>query len=264
MSLRAKRAILLSALVAVSGVWVAAGPSLSVVGKGEEEIRARFEAFNQAWERRDMTFVRDYYAHDADMLLFFERRQLLGWPRVETLYENMFSHASRGRVESTTSNLQVKAFGNVGYVAANFHLQVTEPSGEVSADVGRQTVVFERLDGRWVVVHRHTSFQAPPGPQRRVPLHTEPGPLWSPNLEGAWKRGAGGVLVASASHLAFTGTDGLPGSAQYRRENDVILLEPLGGTSLGVDRLELVELSSRQMVFRLPGQTKQWVWERLE
>jgi hypothetical protein len=35
-------------------------------------------------ERRDMTFVRDYYAHDANMLLFFERRQLLGWPRVET------------------------------------------------------------------------------------------------------------------------------------------------------------------------------------
>ena len=92
MSLPAKRAAVLSALAVLSGVWAAAGPSLSVVEKGEEEIRARFAAFNQAWERRDMTFVRDYYAHDAEMLLFFERRQLLGWPRVETLYENMFSH----------------------------------------------------------------------------------------------------------------------------------------------------------------------------
>ena len=264
MSLPAKRAAVLSALAVLSGVWAAAGPSLSVVEKGEEEIRARFAAFNQAWERRDMTFVRDYYAHDAEMLLFFERRQLLGWPRVETLYENMFSHASRGRVESTTSNLQVKAFGNVGYVAANFHLQVTEPSGEVSADVGRQTVVFERREGRWVVVHRHTSFQAPPGPQRRVPLHTEPGPLWSPNLEGAWKHEDGGILIASASHLSFTGVVGLPATARYHRDNDVIHLESLAETSLDVDRLDLVELSSRRLVFRLPSQAKRWMWERLE
>lgn len=251
-------------MVMASGVWIAARPTPPVEEEAEEQIRARFEAFNQAWESRDMEFVRDYYAHDPDMLLFFERRQLRGWPRVETLYENMFANAARGRIESSTSNLEVKAHGNLGYVAANFHLQITEPSGEVTADVGRKSVIFERRDGQWVVVHRHTSFQAPPGPQRRVPLHTEPGPLWSPNLEGAWKHGAGGVLVASASHLAFTGAEGLPANARYHRDKDVVRLESLVGTPLAVNRLELVELSSRQLVFRLPGQTKQWVWERLE
>jgi uncharacterized protein (TIGR02246 family) len=258
-----KRLVML-VMVMASGLWIAARSAPPVEEEAEEQIRARFEAFNQAWERRDMEFVRDYYAHDPDMLLFFERRQLLGWPKVETLYENMFANAARGRIESSTSNLKVKAQGNLGYVAANFHLQITEPSGEVTADVGRKSVIFERRDGRWVVVHRHTSFQAPPGPQRRVPLHTEPGPLWSPNLEGAWKHAAGGVLVASASHLAFTGAEGLPANARYHRDNDVIRLESLAGTPLTVDRLELVELSSRQLVFRLPGQTKQWVWERLE
>jgi uncharacterized protein (TIGR02246 family) len=261
--MRTKSCVL--ALMATAAVgWLTARPASSADEKAEEEIRARFEAFNRAWEQRDIAFVRDYYAHDADMLLFFERRQLLGWPRVETLYENMFDHAARGRVESSTSNLQVKAVGNLGYVAANFHLQITEPSGEVSADVGRQSVVFERREGRWVVVHRHTSFQAPPGPQRKVPLHTEPGPLWSPNLEGAWQLEDGGVLVASASHLAFTGVDGLPSSARYRREDDGIFLESLSATPLAIARLELVELSAIQLVFRLPGQATNWVWERLE
>jgi hypothetical protein len=125
-------------------------------------------------------------------------------------------------------------------------------------------VVFERREGRWVVVHRHTSFQAPPGPQRRVPLHTEPAPLWSPNLEGAWKHGDGGILVASASHLAFTVVDGLPPSARYRRGDDGIHLESLSATPLGVPRLDLVELGSGRLVFRLPGQATEWVWERLE
>lgn len=249
-------------MATASVAWIAARHTSPVDEKSEEDIRTRFEAFDRAWERRDMAFVRDYYAHDPDMLLFFERRQLLGWPRVETLYENMFDHASRGQVESTTSNFQVKTIGSLGYVAANFHLKITEPSGEVTADVGRQTVIFERRDGQWVVVHRHTSFQAPPGPQRKVPLHTEPGPLWSPNLEGAWKHEAGGVLVASASHLAFTGAEGLPAIARYHRENDVIRLESLEGTSLGIDHLELVELSSERLVFRLPGQAE-WSWEKL-
>lgn len=256
--------VAMALMVTASAVWLAAQPAPSVDEGAEEEIRARFEAFNRAWERRDMAFVRGYYAHDPGMLVFFERRQLRGWPRVETLYENMFAHAARGRIESTTSNLQVKAQGNLGYVAANFHLQITEPSGEVSADVGRQSVVFERRDGRWVVIHRHTSFQAPPGPQRKVPLHTEPGPLWSPNLEGAWKRGDGGILVASASHLAFTGAEGLPAAARYHRHNDVIQMESLSGTPLSVRRLELLELGSTRLVFRLPGETTEWVWERLE
>jgi ketosteroid isomerase-like protein len=212
-----------------------------------------------------MAFVRDYYAHDADMLLFFERRQLLGWPRVEKLYENMFAHAARGKIDSTVSNLQVKVNGALGYVAANFHLRVTEPSGDVTEDVGRQTVVFENRRGRWVVVHRHTSFQAPPGPQRKVPLHTEPGPLWSPNLEGTWKSQGGGVLVATASHLAFVNASGLPSGARYRLEEGAIFLEPLDGVAaLELPKIVVTALTSSRMTFVLPGETIEKVWDRVE
>lgn len=44
----------------------------------EAAVLAKVEAFNGAWERRDMEFIEDYYAHDPGMLLFFERRQLQG------------------------------------------------------------------------------------------------------------------------------------------------------------------------------------------
>jgi ketosteroid isomerase-like protein len=231
----------------------------------ESALRARFEAFNDAWERRDMAFVRDYYAHDSDMLLFFERRQLLGWTRVEELYENMFAHAARGKVDSKVSNLKVEVKGNLGYVAANFHLKVTEPSGDVSEDIGRQSVVFENRNGRWVVVHRHTSFQAPPGPQRKVPMHTEPGPLWSPNLEGTWRSQDGEILVATASHLAFLNAPGLPSGARYRLDERVIHLEAIDGMTAPVlERLDVAALSSRQMTFILPDETTEKVWDRVE
>lgn len=144
------------------------------------EIRDLFQQFNAAWERRDPGFIDRYYAHDSGAVFFFERRQLTGWPRVDTLYRNMFANAARGRVRSLADILDVGARGNVGWLAANFRLEVIEAGGDTTVDEGRQSLVFEKRGGRWVVVHRHTSFQAPPGPQRRVPLHTTPGPLWSP------------------------------------------------------------------------------------
>lgn len=144
------------------------------------EIRQRFLDFNAAWERRDQAFIDAYYAHDSTGVFFFERRQLSGWPRVDTLYQNMFASAARGRVRSLYDILDVGARGDLGWLAANFRLEVIEASGDTTVDEGRQSLVFERRDGQWVVVHRHTSFQAAPGAQRRVPLHLTPGPLWSP------------------------------------------------------------------------------------
>lgn len=144
------------------------------------EIRQLFLDFNAAWERRDPAFIDAFYAHDSSGVFFFERRQLKGWPRVDTLYQVMFASAARGRVNSLFDVLDVGARGDLGWLAANFRLEVIEASGDTTVDEGRQSLVLERRAGRWVVVHRHTSFQAPPGPQRRVALHVTPGPLWSP------------------------------------------------------------------------------------
>ena len=132
--------------------------------RSAEEVRALFGEFNQAWERRDSAFIARYYAHDPEGVFFFERRQLVGWPRVDTLYRNMFANAARGTVRSTEDVLDVRARDNVAWGAANFRLAVIEPNGDSTVDEGRQSVVLERRSGRWVVVHRHTSFQAPPGP----------------------------------------------------------------------------------------------------
>jgi ketosteroid isomerase-like protein len=156
--------------------------------RSAEEIRVLFEQFNAAWERRDSAFIARFYAHDSTGVFFFERRQLRGWPQVDTLYRHMFASAARGRVRSRFDILDVGARGDLGWLAANFRLEVIGASGDTTMDEGRQSVVFERRVGRWVVVHRHTSFQAPRGPQHRVPLHTTPEPLWPPAIPAlsAW------------------------------------------------------------------------------
>lgn len=226
--------------------------------RSEAEIRSRIADFNRAWEARDLAFVDGYFAHDDGLLLFFERRQLHGWPKVEQLYRTMFAHAA-GSVDSRISNLQVRARGEMAVAAMNFELRVRTAAGEESRDEGRQSVVFERRDGRWLVVHRHTSFQAPPGPQRRVPLHTEPGPLWDPTLEGAWTSEGGALMVASARHLSFTNAAPLPAAARYRLAGDRLELEPLDGVAR---TLWPVRLSGATLSFRAGD--KAWTWRRVD
>jgi uncharacterized protein (TIGR02246 family) len=237
---------LLALVVFVVGVRAASDDRQSA-----QEVRARYLAFNDAWERRDMGFIRDFFAHDDDMLLFFERRQLRGWKDVETLYENMFAHARPGSVTSTYSNLKVEARGSLAYVAANFELQATSPDGETATDAGRVTVVFEKRDGAWRVVHRHTSFQAPPGPQRRVPLVTDPGPLWSPGLEGAWRSDEGAILLATASFLTSAGVPGLPAAGRYRVDGTRLSVSVEGTGDEQV--FELLSLTGANLVVRLPS-----------
>jgi uncharacterized protein (TIGR02246 family) len=217
-----------------------------------EQVRDCFYKFQEAWRARDMTFIRSFYAHDPDMLLFFERRQLRGWDNVETLYENMFAHARAGSVKSIYSNVEAVASGEMAYVAANFHLQVTNPDGDELTDEGRVTVVFERRDDQWVVVHRHTSFQAPPGPHRRVPIHTEPGPLWSATLEGAWRDETGVVLLATPDYFSARGVSGLPDMTRYRIAENGILLIPEAGSSADPSLVETTRLTASELVLRLP------------
>jgi len=207
--------VLLPAVTALHLAAALAAPASSQSAddlRSAAEIRALFEDFNAAWERRDPEFIRRYYAHDSAAVFFFERRQLVGWPMVDTLYANMFANAARGDVRSGYDVLDVQARGDVGWLAANFRLEVTEPSGGTSVDEGRQSVVLERRDGRWVVVHRHTSFQAPPGPQRHVPIHTGPGPLWSPaddTTGGPHARAIRMVREASNAAIAAHDTSGI-------------------------------------------------------
>lgn len=141
------------------------------------QIKDCLKTFEKAWKESDIEFIRGFFAHDEDMLIFFERRQLTGRSNVETFYEGAFSRAREGSVKFAHSNIDVKARGDMAYLAANFRLELINPEGKETVDEGRISVVFERRDDSWQVVHRHTSFQAAPGPQLHTPLQTGLGRL---------------------------------------------------------------------------------------
>ena len=90
----------------------------------------------------------------------------------------------------------------------------------------------------------------PLGPGRRVPIHTEPGPLWNPTLEGAWRSEGGATLVASASYVSASGLSGFPETASYRVADDGLWLT-VGSDRESSRHVELVKLTTTELVLKL-------------
>lgn len=130
------------------------------------------DEFAAAWEKRDLKFIEQYFSHDPDLLWFFERRQLKGFEEIRKLYEQMF--AGSAKIKRTLSNRVARVYGNAAFSAANFRLESRE-NGKRTVNEGRISTFYAKENGHWVVVHRHTSFQAPPGAQHRVTLLTDSG-----------------------------------------------------------------------------------------
>ncbi|MFN0086060.1 MAG: YybH family protein [Blastocatellia bacterium] len=136
----------------------------------DEQAVARFEdEFAQAWARRDLRFVERYFSRDPELTWFFERRQLKGFEDVRGLYERMFR--AGGSVKRTVTNRIIRVVGDAAFSSANFRIESVD-RGRRAVDEGRISTFYARQNGQWVALHRHSSFQAPPGAQRRVPLAT--------------------------------------------------------------------------------------------
>jgi uncharacterized protein (TIGR02246 family) len=159
---------------------------VSAFANSDEQAIAQLEdQFAEAWTKRDLKFVERYFAHDPDLVWFFERRQLKGFEEVRKLYQRMFSAASN--VKRTLKNRVIRVYGDAAFSSANFRIEGVE-AGKRVVDEGRISTFYAKQGGQWVAVHRHTSFQAPLGPQRRVPLLTGADPQPTPKSRAKPKK----------------------------------------------------------------------------
>ena len=135
----------------------------------EQTIAGLEDKFAEAWAKRDLKFIERYFSHDPELTWIFERRQLKGFEDVRKLYARMFSAA--GNAKRTLTNRVIRVYGDAAFSSANFRIEARQ-AGKRVVDEGRISTFYAKQNGQWVAVHRHTSFQAPRGPQRRVPVVT--------------------------------------------------------------------------------------------
>lgn len=131
-----------------AAVLIAPGP-LEVI---EEQARA--------WNAGDLDGFMKHYWNDERLSFSSGGRTLRGWQTTLDNYRRRYpTKAAMGKV--SFSELELEPLGDdAAFVLGRWRV---EPA-EGPAKGGNFTLVFRRIDGRWVIVHDHTSASEPNAP----------------------------------------------------------------------------------------------------
>jgi uncharacterized protein (TIGR02246 family) len=134
------------ALGLVSGFWARA-----LAEDAAGEIRAVLAQQAEAWNRGDIDAFMEHYWKSDELTFSSGGQTTRGWKSTKENYQRRYpTREKMGRL--TFSQLEITPLGNeAALVLGQWRLEREEPVG------GNFSVVFRKIDGRWVIIHDHTS-----------------------------------------------------------------------------------------------------------
>lgn len=132
------------------------------------EVKAALDGWADSYRQRDLARMLSHIAPDADMLMYGT-----GADEKRIGREAVGAQAQRDWSQTDASAFvldqpAISAAGNVAWAAADAVFRV-EMDGQEMAFPARFTGVFEKRDGRWLVVQAHFSLPAPQDEGESVP-----------------------------------------------------------------------------------------------
>lgn len=114
-------------------------------------------AFYAALSARDIAAVERVWARDGQVFNIFgaSRAPLVGWTAVRAGYEDLFARFPELSV--SMAEPQVAQNGDSALVVGVEALRARLPNGETTSLSLPTTNAFMRRDGRWLLVHQHSS-----------------------------------------------------------------------------------------------------------
>ena len=110
-----------------------------------------------------------YRGHDHMVLFDIEPMQDIGWNQQKRRLRPVFAGFERFHI-TPNDDLEVHCLGNSAWTTCTWMADIVLKTGEATHLEGRATLVLEKHDGRWLVVHDHLSVPAPQ-PERRSEHH---------------------------------------------------------------------------------------------
>ena len=134
-----------------------------------------------AWQLGDIEKLHKYYAEDVSLVNGGWAAPVLGWKNYLAIYQQQLTRMQQVRMDRV--NTYIKVSGTVAWTCYQWDFQAVV-DGQPSAARGQTTLVLEKRNGEWLIVHNHTSLvenlaapapgsspatqqQAPPKPSAR-------------------------------------------------------------------------------------------------
>lgn len=149
-----------------------------VVPLGDEQaIDYEISEMLGAWQVGDIDKLHKDYADDVEVVNGIWAPPVFGWKNYLAAYQAL--HARMQQVRLDRSNTYIKYSGNFAWACYQWEFSA-EVDGQPSLSYGQTTLIFEKRDGHWVIVHNHTSV-VPTSSQPTTPAATPQAPQPRPN-----------------------------------------------------------------------------------
>src|SRR5271154_5285767 len=131
----------------------------------EQQIDYNISEMLGAWQLGDTDKMHKDYADDVAIVNGIYAPPVLGWANYLALYQQQRARMQRVRLDR--ANTFIKVDGNVAWACYQWDFAAVVDDKTATAQ-GQTTLVFEKRDGRWLIVLNHTSL-VQPTPQSAEP-----------------------------------------------------------------------------------------------
>ena len=124
----------------------------------EQQIDFMLSEMMGAWQVGDVEKLHSTYADEVSLVSGSWAPPVMGWANYLAIYQQQRARVQRVRMDRTNTYIKVK--GDVAWACYQWNFTATM-DGQPMQSQGQTTVVMEKRNGHWLIVHNHTSLTPP-------------------------------------------------------------------------------------------------------
>jgi ketosteroid isomerase-like protein len=121
----------------------------------EQQIDYMLSEMLGAWQLGDIERLHKHYADDVSIVNGGWAAPILGWTNYLALYQQQLTRMQQVRMDRL--NTYIKVSGNVAWACYQWDFAAVV-DGQPTASRGQTTLVLEKRNNQWLIVHNHTSL----------------------------------------------------------------------------------------------------------
>ncbi len=121
----------------------------------ENQIDYMISEMLGAWQIGDVEKLHKDYADDVTVVSGAYAPPILGWTNYLAIYQQQRARMQQVRLDR--SNTVIKVAGTVAWACYQWDFEATA-DGQPTAAQGQTTLVMEKRNNHWIIVHNHTSL----------------------------------------------------------------------------------------------------------
>jgi ketosteroid isomerase-like protein len=134
---------------------------LPAESKDDPEIRSAMKAFTTAIDALDLDRTMACYANKPDISVFSPglTEPVVGWTAVRKDWSDFFAFlkSNHSGSKSELSDIAIESDGKLAFAYFTTTGEFVLKDGARVKPLFRSTLIFEKIDGHWLIIHEHVS-----------------------------------------------------------------------------------------------------------